>query len=190
MKRKLLLICTGSILATVAGQAQAVVTSSGTIGATLTLTNGCLINGSPSQNGINFGTLDFGTHPATFSTLSTQLTGASGGNTFTIQCTTTSYTVAITGNTNSTAPGTIVGTPGTPARYLINTTNAAQGVAYSLYSDSGFNNVVANNAALPIASTTGGVNSYTLYGRITGGGNSVSVVPGTYTDTINVSVTY
>lgn len=80
--------------------------------------------------------------------------------------------------------------PGTPARYLVNTANAAQGVAYSLYSDSGYNNVIANNAALPVASTAGGVNSYTLYGRITGGGNSVTVVPGTYTDTINVSVTY
>ncbi len=77
-----------------------------------------------------------------------------------------------------TAPGTVVGTTGTPARYLINTTNTAwQGVAYSLYSDSGFNNVVANNAALPIASTAGGVDSYT-YGRITGGGNSVMVVLG------------
>ncbi|MDV0391867.1 SCPU domain-containing protein [Enterobacter roggenkampii] len=177
MKRKLLLICAGTLLtATTVHQALAV-TSSGTIGATLTLTNGCLINGSPTQNGINFGTLDFGTHPATFSTLTTQLTGASGGNTFTIQCTTASYTVAITGNTNSTAPGTVVGTPGTPARYLVNTA-------------SGFNSVIANNTALPIASTAGGVDSYTLYGRITGGGNSVTVVPGTYTDTINVSVTY
>ena len=190
MKRKLLLICASTLLTATTAQQALAVTSSGTIGATLTLTNGCLINGSPTQNGINFGTLDFGTHPATFSTLTTQLTGASGGNTFTIQCTTASYTVAITGNTNSTAPGTVVGTPGTPARYLVNTTNAAQGVAYSLYSDSGFNNVVANNAALQIASTAGGIDSYTLYGRITGGGNSVTVVPGTYTDTINVSVTY
>lgn len=189
MKSKLLLICTGGMLALAAHQAMAV-TSSGTIGATLTLTNGCLINGSPTQNGINFGSLDFGTHPATFSTLTTQLAGASGGNTFTIQCTTASYTVAITGNTNSTAPGTVVGTPGTPARYLVNTANTAQGVAYSLFSDSGFNNVIANNAPLPVASTAGGVDSYTLYGRITGGGNSVTVVPGTYTDTINVSVTY
>ena len=187
MKRKLLFICAGTLLsAATVGQALAV-TSSGTIGATLTLTNGCLINGSPTQNGINFGTLDFGTHPATFSTLTTQLTG---GNTFTSPCTTASYTVAITGNTNAPAPGTVVGTPGTPARYLVNTANAAQGVAYSLYSDSGYNNVIANNAALPVASTAGGVNSYTLYGRITGGGNSVTVVPGTYTDTINVSVTY
>lgn len=189
MKRKLLLICTGTVL-TLMAQNAAAVTSSGTIGATLTLTNGCLINGSPTQNGINFGSLDFGTHPATFATLTTQLTGASGGNTFTIQCTTASYTVAITGNTNSTAPGTVVGTPGTPARYLVNTSNAAQGVAYSLFSDSGYNNVITNNTAIPVASTAGGIDSYTLYGRITGGGNSVTVVPGTYTDTINVSVTY
>ena len=189
MKRKRLLICAGALLPVVTAPQALAVTSSGTIGVTLTLTNGCLINSSPTQNGINFGTLDFGTHPATFSTLTTQLSGASGGNTFTIQCTTASYSVAITGNTNATAPGNVVGTPGTPERYLINTANAAQGVAYSLYSDGGFNTVVANNVALPVASTAGGVDSYTLYGRITGGGNSVTVVPGTYTDTINVSVT-
>ena len=189
MNKKILMLFTGSVFAMAASNSQAV-TSSGTIGATLTLTNGCLINGSPTQDGINFGTLDFGTHPATFSTLTTQLTGASGGNTFTIQCTTASYTVAITGNTNSTAPGTVVGTPGTPARYLVNTANTSQGVAYSLFSDGGFNNIIANNAPLPVTSTAGGVDSYTLYGRITGGGNSVTVVPGTYTDTITVSVTY
>ncbi len=176
MKRKLLLICAGTLLTTTVVHQALAVTSSGTIGATLTLTNGCLINGSPTQSGINFGTLDFGTHPATFSTLTTQLSGASGGNTFTVQCTTASYTVAITGNTHSTAPGSVVGSPGTPERYLVNTANAAQGVAYSLYSDSGFNSVIANNTALPIASTAGGVDSYTLYGRITGGGNSVTVV--------------
>ena len=96
----------------------------------------------------------------------------------------------ITGNTNSSAPGTVIGTPGTPARYLVNAANTTQGVAYSLYSDSGFNNVVSNNTPIPKASTTAGVDNYTLYGRIQGGGNSVTVVPGTYTDTINVSVIY
>lgn len=166
------------------------VTSSGTVGVTLTLTNGCLINGSPSQNGINFGTLDFGTHPATFSTLTTQLSGASGGNSFTIQCTTADYTVEVTGNTNATAPGTVIGTSGTPGRYLINAADNTQGVAYSLYSDSGYSNVISNNTPIPVTSSTGGVDNYTLYGRIQGGGNSVTVVPGTYTDTVNVSVTY
>ncbi len=164
------------------------VNSSGTIGATLTLTNGCLINGSPSQNGINFGTLDFGTPGHIFAINHTN--GASGGNSFGIQCTTTDYTVQITGNTNSTAPVDRRRNTGTPARYLVNTANTTQCVAYSLYSDSGFSNVITNNTNIPRASTSGGVDNYTLYGRISGGGNSVSVVPGTYTDTINVSVTY
>lgn len=49
MKRTLLFICAGTLLtAATVGQALAV-TSSGTIGATLTLTNGCLINGSPTR---------------------------------------------------------------------------------------------------------------------------------------------
>lgn len=189
MNRKTLLVLASGALA-LAGHSAHAVTSSGTINATLTLTNGCLINGSPNQSGINFGSLDFGTHPATFSELTTQLTGANGGNSIAIQCTTDTYTVQITGTNNTTAPATVVGTPGTPARYLISTTNATQGVAYSLYSDSGFSNVIANNAPLPVASTAGGVNNYTLFGRIQGGGNSVTVVPGTYTDTINVSVIY
>ena len=188
-KRLFVVICGGGLL--LASTASQAVTSSGTIGATLTLTNGCLINGSPSQNGINFGTLNFGTHPATFDTLTTQLTGAAGGNTFTVQCTTASYTVAVTGSTNQAPPaGGLVGTPGTPGRYLLNTANTGQGVAYSLYSDSAFNNVIADNTPIPVASTAGGVDSYTLFGRIQGGGNSVTVVPGVYTDTINVSVTY
>lgn len=165
------------------------VTSSGTIGATLTLTNGCLINGSPSQDGINFGVLDFGTSPATFDTLTTQLAGAGGGNSFGIQCTTADYTVQVTSSNNG-APTRVVGTPGTPGRYLVNAADATQGIAYSLFSDSAFNNEIDDNAPIPIASTTGGVDNYTLYGRIQGGGNSVTVIPGTYTDTINVSVVY
>ena len=189
MKKNVWLSGCGFALVLLSSAAQAV-TSSGTIGATLTLTNGCLINGSPAQSGINFGTLNFGTYPGTFSTITTQLTGASGGNTFTVQCTTgASFTVQVTGSTNA-APTTVIGTPGTPGRYLVNTGDATQGVAYSIFSDSAFNNQITNNTTIPAASTTGGISSYTIYGRIQGGGNSVSVVPGTYTDTINVSVTY
>lgn len=186
--RTLFMLCGSGLLCGISG-AQAV-TSNGTINATLTLTNGCLINGSPAQNGINFGSLDFGEHPATFSTLTTVLSGAAGGNSFGIQCTSGSnYTVQVTGSTNG-APTTTVGTPGTPARYLVNTTDATQGVAYSIYSDSSFNNVIDNSTAIPKASTTDGIDNYIVYGRIQGGGNSVTVKPGTYTDIINVSVNY
>lgn len=170
--------------------ANAAVISAGTIGATLTLSNGCLINSSPSQSGINFGTLDFGTNPATFSQLTTQLSGTgAGGSTFTIQCTTTSYTVRIISNTNTATPGSTVGTPGATPRYLRTASNT-QGIAYSVYNDSGFSTEIGDNTNITRASTANGVDSYTLYGRIQGGGNSVTVLPGTYTDTLNVNVTY
>jgi spore coat protein U-like protein len=191
MMRKLSLpIITSSLIFLTSPGVQANV-STGTINATLTLTSGCLINGDPALTGNNFGTLNFGTQSATFSTLTTQLTGASGGNSFSVACTSGDpYTVAITGNANNIAPGTVIGIPGTPGRFLINTTDATQGVAYSLYSDSGYSSEVSDGAALPIASSTAGVDNYTLYGRIQGGGDSTSVIPGIYTDTINVSVTY
>lgn len=165
--------------------------SSGTIGVSLTLTNGCLINGSASQNGIPFGNLDFGVSPATFTQLSTQLAGAgNGGNTFGVQCTSNSYSVVLTGNTNTVAPATAIGTPGSTARYLRSTDNSSQGVAYSLYSDGSFSSEIANNSPLSRTSSTDGVDYYTLYGRIKGGGNNTAVAPGIYTDTINVSVIY
>ena len=188
-KRRFITLCAGAGLLALSASGHAV-TSSGTIAATLTLTNGCLINGAPAQSGINFGTLDFGTHPATFSTLTAQLSGASGGNSFTVQCTDgAAYAVQITGSAN-TAPTTAAGTAGAEPRYLVSTTSATQGVAYSVYSDSAFNNEVLNNADIPATSTANGISSYTLYGRIQGGGNCVTVQPGIYTDTINVSVTY
>lgn len=50
------------------------VTTTGTVAVTLTLTNGCLVNGSPAQTGVNFGSLNFGTSVATFDTLSATFT--------------------------------------------------------------------------------------------------------------------
>lgn len=167
----------------------AAVVSTGTVNATLTLTNGCLINGSPNQSGIQFGTLDFGTHPATFSTLSATFSGSSG-STFGIQCTSgVAYTVVVTSSTN-TAPTTVTGTVGNPARYLVSTTDATQGIAYSLYSDAGLTTIIPNGLALTKTSTTGSVDNYTLYGGIQGGGNSTAVKAGTYNDVINITVNY
>ncbi len=188
MKRKLILLSCLSLLSL--GHSWAA-TSSGTIGVSLTLSNGCLINGSTNQNGINLGSLNFGESSATFTQLTTQLSGSgAAGNAIGVQCTTGSYRVVVTGNTNTTAPATVIGTPGSIARYLRSATNTTQAVAYSLSSDSNFSTEIANNSPLPRASSANGVDYYTLYGRIRGGGNNPTVMPGVYTDTINVSVIY
>jgi spore coat protein U-like protein len=188
MKRKLILL---SCISTLSLSHAWAATSSGKIGVSLTLSNGCLINGSANQNGINFGSLNFGETPATFTQLTTQLSGSgAAGNAIGVQCTTNSYSVVITGNANTTAPTTVIGTPGSVARYLRSATNESQAVAYSLSGDSNFSTEIANNTPLTRTSTADGVDYYTLYGRIRGGGNNPAVKPGVYTDTINVSVIY
>lgn len=188
MKKQFILL--GCVSALLMSSAHAAI-SSGTIGVSLTLSNGCLINGSASQNGLNLGNLNFGESPATFSRLSAQLSGSgTAGNAIGVQCTTNSYSIVVTGNTNTTAPATSVGIPGGTARYLRSTANSTQGVAYSLYSDGNFSAEIANNSPLPRASSAQGVDYYTLYGRIQGAGNNPAVIPGIYTDTINVSIIY
>lgn len=156
--------------------------STGTIGVTLKLTNGCLINNSPNKADINFGTLDFGTQSSTFTTLTQQM------NSFSVKCNTAAYTVKVTGSKNGTKPATTAGTVGTPARYLINDADATQGVAYSLYDSSDLKNEINNGGQLTKISSANGTDNYAVWGRIVGNGTLVTA--GTYTDTVQVSVDY
>ncbi|MFS1538764.1 MAG: hypothetical protein ACL7BU_08835 [Candidatus Phlomobacter fragariae] len=71
-------------------------TTTETVNVTLTLSNSCVVNNSTATSGIALGTLDFGTQPTTFSTLSTQLTSGSG-STFTVSPNDL-YTTVLTSN--------------------------------------------------------------------------------------------
>lgn len=166
------------------------VTTTGTINATLTLTNGCLINGNPATSNANFGSLDFGTHPATFDSMNATLTGATG-NGIRIRCTDgATYSVQVTGS--NPAPATIYGALSTSPRYLVLGTDASQGIAYTLYNDAAFTTPISNNANLTPAGTPDPVNGdiFPVYGQVTQGGNNTSVPSGSYSDVINVQVVY
>ncbi|TCL05284.1 MULTISPECIES: Csu type fimbrial protein [Sodalis] len=166
------------------------VTTNGTINATLTLTNGCLINGNPASSNANFGTLDFGVSPATFDTLNATLTGATG-NGIRIRCSNgATYTVQITGSNS--APGTVYGAQSTSPRYMVLNNDTTQGIAYTLYNDAAYNNPITNNANLIPSGTSDPINGtiFPVYGRITQGGNNTAIPAGTYTDVINVQVVY
>lgn len=167
------------------------VTTTGTVAVTLTLTNGCLVNGSPAQTGVNFGSLNFGTSVATFDTLSATFSGGgTGGNTFNVQCTAgASYTVALTSSLNA-APTTVYGTVGTPGRYLISPTATTQGIAYSVYGTSAMTTALANGATLTAVSTSGNTSSYALWGKIVGVADNTNVLAGAYADTLNITITY
>jgi spore coat protein U-like protein len=96
-----------------------------------------------------------------------------------VQCTnTTPYNIGLDAGTGSGATVT--------TRKL---TSGAHTVNYSLYSDSGrttvWGNTVGTNTVS--ATATGAAQSYTIYGRVP---SQTTPAPGTYTDTITVTVTY
>jgi spore coat protein U-like protein len=164
--------------------------TTGTINATLTLTTGCLVNGSSATTGVNFGRLDFGSSAATFDTLNATLVGAAGTGIF-VRCTTgQTYSVQVT--SSNPAPATVYGTVSGQPRYLTLGSDNTQGIAYTLYSDAAFTTAIANSTDIAPSGTTDpsiGTN-YAIYGRVVGGGFNPLIPAGNYTDTINVAVSY
>lgn len=182
MKINRLLTASALFLAFASGAHAA--SSTGTVGVTLTLTNGCMINNAPSLTGINFGTLDFGTQAATFGVVTKQ------ASSFTVKCNTNDYTVKVMGSENG-KPASVAGITGNPARYVVNTADTTQGVAYKLFDNSSMSKEIGNMGdagTLTAISSADGTNTYALWGKIEG--NNTLVSAGTYTDTVQISVDY
>lgn len=101
-------------------------------------------------------------------------------STVTVTCTnTTTYTVGLN-------PGLTTGATVTTRQMAI--TPPAGGLAYALYTDSGHSNNWGNTSGSWVSGTgNGAAQNLTVYGQIAAG---LYVTPGSYTDTITVTVTY
>ncbi|HGJ5872322.1 MAG TPA: spore coat protein U domain-containing protein [Arsenophonus apicola] len=168
-------------------------TTTGTVNVTLVLTNACIVNGSNNTTGVPLGNLNFGTQPTTFTTLTTQLANGASSS-FTVHCPANDTPSAVLTNSVNTAPsGTVVGTPGTPQRFA-NSSVTNDGVYYSVYATNPSptpGTALTNGATIPPASTpTPGTETYTLYGQIVGNGTNTGITAGTYTDVLNITITY
>lgn len=167
-------------------------TATGSFAVTLTLEAACLVNGQLAANGMSLGTLDFGTQPATFTSLSGTLVSPPGTNGITVFCTTgLTNNVQITGsNTAPTNAATTYGTASASPRYMLLTGTPTVAITYSLYNVTTGGTPIANNTNLTgTTSPTTGTN-YPIYGRVTGGGLNTAIPAGVYNDTVNVLVTY
>lgn len=194
MKTKLFLL--GCALGLGVASSGFAATSTGTINVTLTLTNGCLVNGqpAPATGNIALGTLDFGTSTTIFTDLNAVLVGTAGNGIW-VRCTTGSTpTVQVTGSTNTAPaePTNIFGAVTTAPRYLKTAADSTRAIAYSLYPTDTSTTPIANGVNLTPSATTSptlGTN-YPIYGRITQGGNNPLIPAGVYTDTITVAINY
>ena len=108
-------------------------------------------------------------------------TAVTGSSTLTIECTaTTPYTVALSAGINAGGVTNFLN------RKMV---NGAYTLAYQLYVDNGYTQVWGNGTGSSVYSGTGsgGLQYVTIYGRIP---SLTGTVPGTYTDTVTVTVTY
>jgi len=162
----LLLLAPVALLAS--GPSQAT-TAGNTFQVTATVTSACTVSGT---------TLNFGSAINPLSTV----TPLDATSSLSVQCTnTTPYTVAL--NAGANAGGASVFS----ARAMKSGSNS---LGYQLYLDSGRATVWgdATNTSSTLAGTgTGNAQSLTIYGRIP---SLANVVPGSYSDTVTVTVSY
>ncbi|MBN3787164.1 spore coat U domain-containing protein [Burkholderia sp. Ac-20353] len=158
----------------VAGIADTVLPRTQTFTVSAQIVAGCGVVGGGSGTGLDFGTLDFGTHPAI---ATGQANATTGGSALQIECS--------PGTTlKMTVDGGIHPTLGNTQRNLANA--GSRLIAYRLYADASRTNALAVGQAVSIA--VSGTVSLPIYGALTlPGGNTPA---GTYIDTAQVTLSY
>jgi len=160
-----------------AAQAQAA-TVTGTISSTLTLTAACQVNGSGGSSGLNFGTLNFGTHEAFFTDAPGQVLGG-GGGALSILC------------SPGTVPAIRVRAGAHDGQSSGGTRALADGVGnfvpYDFYTDAGHTQLLNIDDTITLPTSTGAAQTVNLYGQARG---KAGLPAGTYTDTVAVELSF
>ncbi|QXH48690.1 spore coat U domain-containing protein [Pseudomonas xanthosomatis] len=160
-----------------ASQAQAA-TVTGTINSTLTLTAACQVNGGTGTSGLNFGTLNFGTQDALFTTANAQVLGP-GGGAMSILC------------SSGTVPAVRVRAGSHDGQSTGGTRALADGagnfVPYDFYTDSGRTQLLAIDGTITLPTSTGVAQTVNLYGQARG---KAGLPAGVYTDTVAVELSF
>lgn len=161
---------------------------SGTLGVQLTLTTACAVTTTSATSSLNFGTVNFGTRPATFTgVLTAQPTGGlGGGGTTQVVCSPdiSSMSVAVDAGSHAGEGGSV----GAGARAMA---SGSDYVPYDLYSSSGYTTAYPTNGT-PVSinvASPGTAFSLPIFGRV----NKTSAAPlqpGTYTDTVQVTISW
>lgn len=175
-------IAGGILILTAAATAQAD-TLTGQLGVRLVIGTGCTVSNGSSVGGVNsWGTLDFGNKADLSSAFTGRALGADGANPITITC-----------NTASTPTLTFNGGVNTGAGNLRYMANAANRIAYRLYSDSTFATPIAVAQAINLPNNAG--QPFNIYGRVlpedqAAGTAGLNPAAGTYTDTVVATLTW
>jgi spore coat protein U-like protein len=139
---------------------------------------GCTLIGSQQTSGINFGTLNFGSHAATTS----GQVGAfvTGGSALQLDCTPgIQLNVSIDGGLHASNSGT--------QRNLVRNSGTGA-IVYSLYTTPAATTAIPVGQSVAVTVPSSGVIDLPIYGRATLPGTGLSA--GVYTDTLQVTLTW
>lgn len=164
---------------------------SGQLNAQMVLQAGCIISGAPGagSSGVNFGTLDFGSQPSTFTGVLTATAsgGAGGAGATQITCSAdiTALTISVSAGNNA-GQGATVGT-GARAMKL----GSSSYLPYEVYSDAALTTPYPTSATAigVVLPGTGAPFALPIFGRVNK--TSVNAMPsGTYTDVLQVTLSW
>ncbi|WP_162993384.1 spore coat U domain-containing protein [Asaia bogorensis] len=155
----------------------------GTIGVSLLLKAACQIGGTTLAGNTNLGVLAFDAQTTFFSQVDKQVLsdGSNGGGAITMTC-----SPGVTPELEVTSGNHDDQKSGGHNHALANGTTY---IAYDLYTDSSFAQVVQNNTPISL-SANGTTYTIGLFGRAFGTGSASTLPAGTYTDTINVTLSF
>lgn len=154
-------------------------TVNGTLGVTAIVGAGCQVNNANVTAGVvSFGSLNFGSiNTIGVQNIDAQTTGGGSGS-IVMECSDgTPFTITLDNGLNFSG-GT---------RAMANTTTPSTHLSYTLYQNAA--RTLPWTTSTPLTSTaTGAPTTFNVYGRIPGGQSGISA--GTYTDTVQVVITW
>ncbi len=179
MKKTLMALTSVATLLCANGAANAAGTIQGTLGVTLTIGAGCVVGGGNSSGSVNdFGSISFGTYSSLANIIDASATGAGGGGTLSLTCTTgTDYTVALDNGLHVTS--------GTQRRMA---STAGAFISYNLYQDAARTTAWGSGANARTGTGTGAAVPLIVYGRVPAAGSTPAA--DTYNDTVTMTVTW
>jgi spore coat protein U-like protein len=163
----------------------------GQLNTKMVLQAGCIVSGAPGAGatGVNFGTLDFGTQPATFTGIlaATASGGAGGAGATQILCSpdVTSLSITVSGGNNAGQGGSV----GVGSRAMKLGTSSY--LPYEVYSDAGMTSAYPTSASAVGVTLpgTGVALPLPIYGRINKT-SAAALTSGTYTDVLQVTLAW
>ncbi|MCP1314372.1 MULTISPECIES: spore coat U domain-containing protein [unclassified Halomonas] len=154
-------------------------TVTGTIDATMTLVDSCVVNGQTGTTGVDFGDIDFGSTPAVFEEEDSTVAGG-GTNGIEVVCSPgVEPTFELTSGLND-------GAASEGVHAMSN--GAGDFIGYSLYRNDARTDLISAGETVALGAFDGSPQVIELYGRAFGDDGALPA--GTYTDTLSVELTF